>query len=210
VARDVGLVVFAKPPLPGLAKTRLAGGVGEIGAAQLARAFLRDTVDGLAGYDVVLATTDPSFDHGVDVACWDQGQGSLGARIERMLARVLEDHRLAVALGADAPGLPRDHLATVLGLPGDFALGPSEDGGFWALRAARVVSGMLDRVPWSSATTAAETSRALQAHGAAVSWGPTWWDIDTPDELVRFRRTVPRAAAPATHAALDALGWSDG
>src|SRR5205085_7155405 len=60
----IACLVFAKPPLPGVAKTRLAAAVGDDAAAALARAFLRDTWEAVRALDwrPVLLTTDPSAD----------------------------------------------------------------------------------------------------------------------------------------------------
>lgn len=204
------IVIFAKPPVPGQVKTRLAAAVGEAHAAALARAFLQDTARAVAGVRAVVATTDPSADHGVDLPTWDQGCGDLGARIERMLARALEEDGDALAIGADSPGMPPTHLRALVGEltvrptpSAQVALGPAEDGGFWGIRASRVVPGMLSGIRWSAPTTLAETRAALEVRGLAVATGPSWWDIDTVEDLDRFRREIPRERAPATHAVLD-------
>ena len=86
-------------------------------------------------------------------------------------------------------------------------ISPADDGGFWALRLGRFPRGLLSGVTWSAATTAAETLARLEAHGLRVGEGPAWWDVDRPEDLARLRREIPRPRAPATHAALDALGW---
>ena len=126
------ICVFAKPPRPGRAKTRLASAVGEEGAARLARAFLEDTwdtVSGLPWANAVLASTEADRDAlglDEDTPLWLQGEGDLGQRMERVLARALRDAPWAMALGADSPGLPpgvleraRDALAA-----SDAVLGP--------------------------------------------------------------------------------------
>ena len=85
------IAVFAKPPRPSQAKTRLAPELGDAGAAALARAFFLDTwnaVSRLSWAEPVLATTDVaasewSFLDGDRV--WPQGDGSLGHRLARVL-----------------------------------------------------------------------------------------------------------------------------
>ena len=102
--------VFAKPPRPGRVKTRLVSALGEEGAAELAGAFLRDTlaqVQALPWADPVVATTgDLGALAPAGVETWLQGEGDLGQRIERVMRRALADREQAVALGADTPGLP--------------------------------------------------------------------------------------------------------
>ena len=48
----VSVLVVAKAPVPGLAKTRLAAGVGHDAAADIAAAALLDTLDAVAGSPV--------------------------------------------------------------------------------------------------------------------------------------------------------------
>lgn len=198
---DARLIVFSKPPRPGASKTRLAADLGDERAALLAAAFLADTLSGLAplGVPIVVATTDPAADHGVPCLRWDQGDGDLGARIERMLARALAESPVAVALGADSPGMPLDRLRGLLAAPGDAAIGPAEDGGFWGLRVARVVPGMLAGIRWSAPSTGEETVRALEQAGFTVGRADPWRDIDTLADLDQFRREVPWCRAPVTH-----------
>src|SRR5690606_41919544 len=106
----IPICVFAKPPVPGQVKTRLLPEVGAEGAARLARAFLEDTlamVGEVPGVHAVLATTAPFSVPGVPPErVWLQGDGPLGARLERILRRGLDEAPAAVALGADSPGLP--------------------------------------------------------------------------------------------------------
>jgi glycosyltransferase A (GT-A) superfamily protein (DUF2064 family) len=45
----VALLVVAKSPVPGLAKTRLAASIGDAAAADYAAAALLDTLDAVAG-----------------------------------------------------------------------------------------------------------------------------------------------------------------
>src|SRR2546423_15206192 len=121
-ARDCTICVFAKPPRPGEAKTRLATAIGPAAAAELARAMLEDTwrlLSTLTWADLVLATTEidrswidelpfpissSNSDHAAPV--WQQGSGDLGERLERMLRTALMRTSMAIAIGTDSPGLP--------------------------------------------------------------------------------------------------------
>ncbi len=100
------ICIFAKPPVPGQVKTRLAVALGPERAAALARAFLDDTIAAvrrLPRAQVALASTEPVPG---DVPVLLQGEGDLGERIERVLRAALELAPFAIAIGADAPGLP--------------------------------------------------------------------------------------------------------
>jgi rSAM/selenodomain-associated transferase 1 len=211
VSESVVCLVFAKPPRHGGAKSRLAAGVGAERASSLAEAFLRDTwslVAATTGLSPVLATTDPTADHGLPAGIerWDQGDGDLGRRLERMVRKALVRSSGVLAIGADAPGLPSDLLALARDAVSthDAVLGRAEDGGFWTIGLRACPSGLFDGLPWSTETTADATAARLTSLGLAVHEVGGWWDIDTPADLDRFRREIPVARAPFTHAALSA------
>jgi rSAM/selenodomain-associated transferase 1 len=203
----VACLVFAKPPVPGLAKTRLAAVVGPVAAAELARAFLRDTWTAVRALDrdPVLLTTDPAADHGIEAERRDQGTGDLGARLERALRAALRDHDAAVALGGDSPGIPAGHYRELLTAIGrtDAVLGPTDDGGFWTIGLRRCPERLLADLPWSAPDTFVRARDRLADLRPAVISG--WWDVDVAEDLERLRRDVPRDRAPATWDALDRL-----
>jgi len=98
-----GLIcVFAKPPVPGEAKTRLATTVGKVHAAALARAFLKDTwelVSRVKWARAILATTEgtaKAFGLSGPVKTWLQGDGDLGKRLERIIQRGLAEADFAM------------------------------------------------------------------------------------------------------------------
>ena len=202
------ICIFAKPPVPGRCKSRLAVAVGPERAASLAQAFLEDTVRLVrsTGARPVLATTDVEGDFGDvgDIERVDQGDGDLGARIERVLRLALSWGDWAIALGADSPGLPSELLdrAIAAATEGRAALGPTRDGGFYALALDRCPEGLLEAIPWSGPRTAEATWERLVAHGLDPIRLDEWFDVDHVEDLARFRQAVPRSAAPRTWRAM--------
>lgn len=222
MARPILCVVFAKPPRPGQAKTRLGASLGlpdregADAAARIARALLADTLDALlaAGdaLTVVLSTPEPSADHGLTgrsagIPRWDQGDGELGARLARAFRRGLDEAARVVALGADGPGLPGGHLDALSGGTAPAALGRCPDGGFWGLRLDVLPEGALLGLPYSTDRAADAVEADLRSRGLDVASAPSWFDVDVASDLRRLRSTVPRGDAPATHLELDRLGW---
>lgn len=206
------VVVFAKPPVAGEVKTRLAPPAR---AATLARAFLVDTfasLRALAWADPVLATTaaiDPALDVALAAAVWMQGDGDLGARIERVLQRALASAPSAIAMGADTPGLPRavlDRAHEAL-RTADAAIGPTEDGGFYVLALRKCPAGLLADLPWSQPTTFAATLARLREHGLVTVVLDRWFDVDRPPDLERLRGLLAArvVTAPATWSALNTI-----
>lgn len=208
------LCIFAKPPVAGSAKTRLARAVGGERASALARAFLVDTCAAARGVPwarPVLATTgalEPALQDELGLPVWSQGEGDLGARMERVLARALAESSVALALGADSPGLPprvleaaRQALTST-----DAVIGPADDGGFYLLGLRRCPAGILADLPWSAPETRARTLERLRAHGLTVTELEPWFDVDEVDDLTRLHDLLDTGAivAPATRRVLGA------
>jgi len=195
----IPVFIFAKPPVPGLVKTRLAL-PGR--AAELARAFLIDTyvtIQDLGWASPIVATTgdlDARLRAVLAPTVWPQGDGDLGARLERVLRRALEHSPAAIAVGADSPALPieRYEEARAALATSDAVIGPSEDGGFYLLAVKRCPDGLLADLPWSTAGTFAATVARLRARGLTVATLAPWFDVDHPADLERLRREL--AARP--------------
>ena len=112
---SVAIVVMAKAPEPGQVKTRLVPPLSAGGAAVLAARFARRTlttaVAAALGPVTLGCAPDATHEffkvcarrHGVTLV--DQGDGDLGARMQRMLATALERHRRVLLLGTDVPSV---------------------------------------------------------------------------------------------------------
>lgn len=206
--------VFAKPPLPGRVKTRLAAAIGEQRAADLARAFVRDTwatLQAIPWARAVLATTDPGTAQalGLDAEEWLQGGGDLGERVERVLARAIDENGPpAIGIGADTPGLPQRLLerARRALAHADAVLGPARDGGFYMIGLRRCPPGLLGGLPWSRANTFARSLARLRQRGLKTRVLPRWFDVDTLSDLDLLRTLIDRGKidAPETARALNA------
>lgn len=208
----VPILVIAKPPRAGEAKTRLAATLGAEGAADLARAFFEDTwaaVSSLPWAEPVLATTEPDAPEWRELGirrAWPQGDGDLGARMMRMLKRALAAAPAALAIGTDSPGLPAEHLDAARRAleSADAVLGPSDDGGFYLLGLRGVPDDLLEGLPWSSEETFERTRDRLIERGLSVHVLPGWFDVDRPEDLEPLRRRLLRGEihAPSTARAL--------
>ncbi|MCB9681337.1 MAG: DUF2064 domain-containing protein [Alphaproteobacteria bacterium] len=205
--KPVLVAVFAKPPVAGQAKTRLARDLGPVAAADVANALLLDAwtaVTACRWAVPVLATPEPAVDHGLGaVTAWDQGTGDLGARMERVLRRGVAERGRAIAVGADAAGLDPARLRAVAdGLDRHAAvIAPSDDGGFWAIGLTTVPEGLLAGLPWSTPGTAWATRGRLRDVVGAVGAGPDGFDVDELADLQRLVRDTDAGRLPDGHAA---------
>lgn len=205
------LCVFAKAPVEGSVKTRLAPTLGDARAAGLSRAFLLDTWALATRFDAahaVLALTGdaaalPALTPRPEIR--DQGEGDLGARMERVLSCALSDGApWAMVVGTDLPGLPASRLAAAAraldeGAPA--VLGPTDDGGFYLLGVSRCPPGLLSGLPWSTRSTSRRTLERLRERGLEARVLDGWYDIDEPQDLERLRRDLRTGCIRAPHTA---------
>jgi uncharacterized protein len=205
--------IFAKPPVAGAVKTRLIPAVGAEQAADLAEAFLQDTlavVQKFGRAEVVIAATTPfAREYMRNHHMWIQPEGDLGVRMEAILRRALLDHQMAFAVGADSPGLPvicLDHARRCLASY-DAVLGPSKDGGFYLIGVKHCPRGLLSGIEWSKPTTMQHTISRLRQQGLSVAILPAWFDVDTEVELATLELLVAKRVidCPHTQAVLESL-----
>ena len=133
------------------------------------------TVGLCAGVRPILATTRSyGFPmHIPDGDVWLQGDGDLGARIERILTRGLLEAPAVIAIGADSPALTVAHLEAAIELlvTNDAVVGPSTDGGFYLLGLRHYPHGLLDSLPWSTAEARqAMINRLRSTHSPSRNW----------------------------------------
>ena len=187
------IIIFAKAPVPGQAKTRLEPLLGSDGAAALARRMLETTcaeAQAVADADVELCTSpspeDPSWSGLLprSIRATAQGEGDLGARLARAAARVIDEGDRPILIGTDCPALGRAHLGAACRMLEryDAVIHPTEDGGY-ALLALKAFSPLLfTGIGWSGPQVAAQTLARIDQLGWRCWQGETLRDIDEPDD----------------------------
>ncbi|WP_328448624.1 MULTISPECIES: TIGR04282 family arsenosugar biosynthesis glycosyltransferase [unclassified Amycolatopsis] len=216
------LLVVAKAPVPGFAKTRLCPPATPVQAAEIAASALLDTLDAVCavpGAEPVVAMTG------------DLGAATRGAEIGLALrrttvipqrgwdfgARLANAHADAAAvhaglpilqIGMDTPQVTPGSLAAtiapVLRNSRDSVLGPAADGGWWALgltdpRAAQALAG----VPMSRDDTGERTLRALITCGLEPWQATELSDVDTMADARGVALECPGSRFAGAVAAVD-------
>lgn len=190
------LVIFVKAPRLGAVKTRLAAGLGPLGALRFYRATSTRVVRRLAGdprWRCWLAVTPDRFARAGrfwprGVPRLAQGGGDLGARMARPLASLPPGP--VVIVGSDVPGITADHVARAFRALGSAhaVFGPARDGGYWLVglrrRPARV--NPFRAVPWSTERALARTLANLDGR-QKVACLETLEDVDDMDGWRRWR-----------------------
>lgn len=212
------LIVLAKAPASGAAKTRLCPYLTPEEAAQFAAASLVDTLAvarSVRGCTLRLA--HPPGAEGPLAALLGDAlpsafavpPGDVGTAMCGAIECALDHGATQVALiGGDLPSLPPAHIAAAfarLDEGADIVLGPAEDGGYYLIAAAAPHPELFTGIPWSTATVFADTVAKVAAAGLALATIPPWYDIDGPADLRRCARDLaahPDHPATATRAFL--------
>lgn len=193
------LVVFAKAPQPGRAKTRLIPALGAEGAAALAsrlldHALAQALAAGIGPVELCMspAPGDTDWKHiaiSGAVIQTRQGEGDLGERMARAVRRLTQGkHQTVLLMGSDCPALTAAILreAACQLRTHDAVLIPVADGGYVLIGLKSPCPLLFDRMPWSTASVAAETLARMAALNLKVWRGPLLHDIDEPADLAQL------------------------
>lgn len=201
------LLLIAKAPLPGLAKSRLLDGreLDHARVARIADAFVRDTLDLCAGAPdarllVAFAPRESEAwfrEAAPDALLAEQVDGDLGARLSAAFDRAFAlGASRAVLIGTDTPHLPSQRIAEAFdALDGhDCVLGPATDGGYYLVGLRRRAPGLFAGITWSTPRVLAETLERARALALSTAMLAEEYDVDEPADLRRLARDV--AATP--------------
>jgi len=198
IPRDaMRIAVFAKAPVAGSVKTRLAGVLGDEAAAalhcELVRRALATALESGVG-DVELWCA-PNMSHPFFASCAAeypvqlrrQSGVDLGERMRRAFeCAAAADHPLLL-IGSDCPALDGRTLRTAASSLSshDAVIVPAEDGGYVLVGIAGSPRGIFDGVAWGAPTVMAQTRARLEASGLRWCELDTLWDVDRPEDYAR-------------------------
>ena len=194
---------MVKVPQAGRVKTRLARGIGTVGAVQVYRHTTSAVLAGIVRpreWQTVLAVApDPARSSRAfpsHIARIAQGQGDLGARMQRVMDTLPPGPVLII--GSDIPGITARHVrAGYKMLAGrDAVFGPAPDGGYWMVGLVRRprVPRAFQNVRWSSEHALADTRKNLT--GQAVALIEELDDIDDAAGLAKMSGAHGRWVMP--------------
>ncbi len=196
------LLIFAREPVQGRVKTRLAADIGPVAALAVYRDLLRLTAAAVTAAQVpatvwlaeapvpAAAATQPrpewpGLPWQVQPAAEELGGRMVHAFTQAFAAGAAR----VVVIGTDCPGLRPDllrrafdHLAT-----NDLVLGPAEDGGYYLLGLRELQPELFANKNWSTASVLADTLADAARLGLRVAQLPTLSDVDSAQDLVAWR-----------------------
>lgn len=191
----LNVVVFAKAPVEGRVKTRLAADLGAEHATRIYRALGRQTVDALRDgpWSTTVHVEPPDHDSIAAVKRWlgegvgyrGQTAGDLGARMIAAIDEALLSADRVCVVGTDILDLDTVLLGAAFDALDhhDVVIGPATDGGYYLIGMSRPHPEIFHAIPWSTELVLRRTLNRLHEAGLSVAMLPPRRDIDTIDDV---------------------------
>lgn len=205
------LCVFARAPLAGRVKTRLARSIGAADALAAHEALVANTLSqvcadesGTAGsaqidYERELWIAG-AIDHPL-VQTWaaqhsfalrHQTGADLGLRMAAALGRCLREGAVGMVIGTDCPDIDVAYVSEGFAAleSTDLVIGPVEDGGYGLIglsqQAADALQDVFSGIVWSTSDVLTQTLERASTRQLSVSLLKTIWDVDTAADWARY------------------------
>lgn len=192
------IIIFAKFPAAGKAKTRLQPVLGMAGAARMARKLLlHSTRQARAtGFTVELCVSPAPSD-----PCWQtlglpkslqwsaQADGDLGLRMLNASTQALKKFEKVLLIGSDCPSLTAaviQNAAQQLHNSSnkvDSVMIPAFDGGYVLFGFKKIYASLFADIKWSTASVASITQQRIQDLNWSLALLAPLPDIDEPEDL---------------------------
>ena len=188
------LIIFAKAPRQGAAKTRLSAELGRTAACQISRIIAFSLIKRLSNdtrWNCLLAVTPDKFARvgrfwPATARRCPQGNGTLGLRMSRPINDLPPGP--LVIVGSDVPGIKQTHIANAFHALGKshFVFGPARDGGYWliGMRRRPTILAPFSNVVWSSPSALADTLQNIDKRYNVTLLE----ELEDIDDLASWRR----------------------
>ncbi len=191
----LGLLIFARAPVAGEAKTRLIPVLGAQGAARLYERMLEHTLRTAtrAGIGQVELWCTPhsqcqpftKYRDELGVVLRIQRGADLGERMDCAVSDGLQRYSAVIVLGSDCVAMDERYLAAAAsGLArADVVLGPAADGGYVLLGMRRHYPALFSGIPWGSSRVLDLSLSILGKKAIRYVLLERLADIDRPEDL---------------------------
>lgn len=188
------IIIFAKFPAEGMAKTRLQPALGINGAAEMARQLLLHSVEQAqaSGFAVEMcvspAPSDPCWqdlDLSTNLQWSAQANGDLGLRMLTASQNTLKHFDKVLLTGSDCPDLTATKIQSAAQQLDqyDTVMIPAFDGGYVLLGFKQADAHLFTNMTWSVSDVAAVTQQRVKDLDWSLTVLEPLADIDEPDDL---------------------------
>ena len=193
------LIIFAKNPLLGRVKTRLARDIGSENALKIYLHLLKYThkitktldVTKALYYSDFIPDDDRWFDETYDR--YLQVGDHLGTRMSNAVGQGFESNSdKVVIIGSDCYELKQAIIEDAFHQLNydDFVIGPAVDGGYYLLGMKRLEMSIFENKHWSTPSVLRDTIKSIQRLGMNYHLLPELRDVDTVDDLGELRDLI--------------------
>ena len=196
---DGTIIVFARAPVPGKVKTRLAAAIGSAEAVAVYERLVLNVLETatrsrLAPVELHVTGYDKhpfflSLAQRLPVSLRLQKGNDLGERMHNAIKDCLQTRTFALLIGTDCPALTAGYLeqaCAALDSGMDTVLGPAEDGGYVLIGARSSDKRLFSGIPWGTSRVLDRTRKCLDRIGWQYLELDTLWDVDEIDDYRRW------------------------
>jgi uncharacterized protein len=197
------ILVFARAPVAGAAKTRLIPALGANGAALLQERMTQRALATAASANIgpIQLWCSPSETHvffencqrDAGVTLHSQYGRSLGERLRFAHDAAFDAYSRILLIGTDCPMLAAEHLVAAARALSDHdtTLVPAQDGGYVLLGLSRPCPELFHDIDWGTGRVLAQTIARLQQTNRKHFLAAPLWDVDRPEDLLRLGCCLP-------------------
>jgi len=193
------VIVFAKSPLPGKVKTRLAKDIGTRNAVRIYKNMLYALLQNLTSQNEIKVELwcSPDIKHpflrkcarDFDIVLKKQTGCDLGMKMTNAFRYSLKKYDSCILLGSDIPDINKDDVIQscyFLRNSHDVVVLPVEDGGYGLIAMTEFMPDLFRHISWSTDVVMRQTLRKMQKNNCHCHVLNKKIDIDTKADLRRY------------------------
>ena len=191
------IIIFVRNPELGKVKTRLAWEIGDEKTLEVYRELLQHTHDITCDlecdkfvYYADSITENDLWENSLYEKKLQEGD-KLGDRMMLAFCDLFQEgYSKLVIIGSDCPELSTSNIDEAFERleHNDVVIGPSSDGGYYLLGLKHLIPELFKNKNWSTNTVLADTIKNMVALKMECSFLPELSDIDTGEDLYRYRQ----------------------
>lgn len=126
-----------------------------------------------------------------------QQGNDLGERMLHAFDSSLKSYSKTLLIGSDCPSINKPYIEKAFSDldKNDIVFGPAEDGGYVLIGANKICSTVFKDVDWGSHKVLEQSLQNINATDYKVHLLATLWDIDTPEDYIKYQQTQNQESA---------------
>jgi uncharacterized protein len=191
------LVLFARPPIEGKVKTRIAETVGSRKALEIYMELLYSTIQMAEELpdeiNLAVSWADPNPKSNMNQRWFQMNQpdSDLGTRMYETIKHLIKEKNAdqVILIGADCPYIEKNDILLSFDnlYNSSTTLGPSEDGGYYLVGANGDYPELFPKMEWGRSDVLENTTKSLKFHSISTTLLRTLNDIDNIDDYLSWK-----------------------